>query len=146
MELLDFKILNTAIERLLNQKLAEFGITYTQATVIGYLKRNQGKEIFQKDIEYHLGLNHSTVSILLRRMEDKQMVKIQCLDSDRRYKKVSITAQALEISEQISVKIPASARNFIRKAAANQPNHEANDPKHQIIRFGACLLRQAPKK
>ena len=103
MELLDFKILNTAIERLLNQKLAEFGITYTQATVIGYLKRNQGKEIFQKDIEYHLGLNHSTVSILLRRMEDKQMVKIQCLDSDRRYKKVSITAQALEISEQISV-------------------------------------------
>ncbi len=105
MELLDFKILNTAIERLLNQKLAEFGITYTQATVIGYLKRNQGKEIFQKDIEYHLGLNHSTVSILLRRMEDKQMVKIQCLDSDRRYKKVSITAQALEISEQISVKI-----------------------------------------
>ena len=36
MDLIDFKIVNTAIERLLNKELAEFENTYTQATVIGY--------------------------------------------------------------------------------------------------------------
>lgn len=105
MELIDFKILNTAIERILNRELAEYGITYTQATVIGYLKKNLGEEVFQKDIEYHLGLTHSTVSILLGRMEDKKMVVIKSLPADRRYKSVKLTPKALEISEQIGDKI-----------------------------------------
>lgn len=105
MDLIDFKILNTAIERLLNKELTEFGITYTQATVIGYLKQNLDNEIFQKDIEYNLGLTHSTVSILLSRMEEKQMVVMKSLATDRRYKSVALTPQALEISEQIHRKI-----------------------------------------
>lgn len=105
MHLIDFKILNTAIERLLNRELAEYGITYTQATVIGYLKHNMGKEVFQKDIEYNLGLNHSTVSILLGRMEEKKIVEIKSHPSDRRCKCVYLTPKALEMSVQINIKI-----------------------------------------
>lgn len=105
MDLIDFKILNTAIERLLNQALSEYGITYTQATVIGYLKQNMSHEVFQKDIEYHLGLTHSTVSILLNRMEEKNMVSIQSLSTDRRYKRVILTERSMEISDTIHMKI-----------------------------------------
>ena len=105
MDLIDFKILNTAIERLLNKEMAGFGITYAQATVIGYLKQNMDKEIFQKDIEYNLGLTHTTVSLLLKRMEEKSMVAIENLASDRRYKIVMLTPQALKISEQLHSKI-----------------------------------------
>lgn len=105
MDLINIKILNTAIERLLNRELAEYGITYTQATVIGYLNQNFSKDIFQKDIEYNLGLTHSTVSLLLGRMEEKKMVLIQTSATDRRYKKVILTDKALDISERIHIKI-----------------------------------------
>ena len=105
MDLIDFKILNIAIERMLNKEMAEQGITYAQATVIGYLKQHPNDDIFQKDIEYSLGLTHSTVSILLNRMKEKGMVEFHSQKSDRRYKKVILTPKALEMSEQIHVKI-----------------------------------------
>ncbi len=105
MHLIDFKILNTAIERLLNKELSEFGITYTQATVIGYLKRNIDKEICQRDIEYNLGLTTPTVCSILSRMEEKQMILTHPSKADRRYKSISLTPQAVEMAEDISVKI-----------------------------------------
>ena len=72
MELIHIKVLNTAIERILNKELAEYDITYTQATVIGYLKHHPEQDICQKDIEINLGLTHPTVSSILSRMEEKK--------------------------------------------------------------------------
>jgi DNA-binding MarR family transcriptional regulator len=115
MHLIDFKILNTAIERLLNKELSEFGITYTQATVIGYLKRNIDKEICQKDIEYNLGLTTPTVCSILSRMEEKQMISTHTSKTDRRYKSISLTPQAVEMAEDISVRIDSiTAKLFFR--------------------------------
>ena len=105
MSLIDFKILNTAIERVLNKELAEFGITYTQATVIGYLKQNVGKEVCQKDIEYNLGLTHPTVSSILNRKEEKGMITTEQQNNDHRFKNVGLTKKAFEMSDKIHLKI-----------------------------------------
>lgn len=105
MELLQFKILNTAIERILNNEMSDIGLTYTQATVIGYLKRNMEKEICQKDIEYNLGLTHPTVSSILNRMEKSGMIDTEPLASDHRYKKIKPTEKAIRSSEIIHEKI-----------------------------------------
>lgn len=112
MELLQFKILNTAIERILNSEMADIGLTYTQATVIGYLKQNIGKDICQKDIEYNLGLTHPTVSSILSRMEDSGLIVTETLPSDHRYKKIIPTEEAVSLSECIHDKI-----NKIKKQA-----------------------------
>ena len=112
MELLQFKILNTAIERILNSEMADIGLTYTQATVIGYLKQNIGKDICQKDIEYNLGLTHPTVSSILSRMEDSGLIVTETLPSDHRYKKIIPTEEAVRLSECIHDKI-----NKIKKQA-----------------------------
>ncbi len=104
MELLQIKILNTAVERMLNQEMAELGITYTQSTVIGYLIENQDKDVCQRDIEFHLGLNHSTVSSILGRMELNGMLSIDVSESDKRYKKVCLTEKAISQSELIGEK------------------------------------------
>lgn len=101
MELINFKILNTAIERILNRELAEYKITYTQATVIGYLKHSTNKEICQKDIEVSLGLAHPTVSSILSRMEEKGMIETKCMKSDKRYKTINLTPKAIEIADDI---------------------------------------------
>ena len=95
MELIHIKVLNTAIERILNKELAEYDITYTQATVIGYLKHHPEQDICQKDIEINLGLTHPTVSSILSRMEEKNMIETRNMASDRRYKYIDLTEKAM---------------------------------------------------
>lgn len=74
MELLTIKMLNTAIERVMNREMSDLGLTYTQTTVIGYLLENRGQDICQRDIEYNLGLTHPTVSSILNRMEANGLI------------------------------------------------------------------------
>lgn len=105
MDIMEFKILNTAIERVLNQEMAELGITYTQATVIGYLNMNKDSEICQKDIEHGLGLTHPTVSSILNRLEEKNLILTEPLESDRRYKKIVLTDKSSAMTFAIKEKI-----------------------------------------
>lgn len=105
MDIINFKILNTAIERLLNQKMNELGITYTQATVIGYLKLKNDTLVFQKDIEINLGLTHPTVSSILKRLEEKKLIKADVYEEDKRLKKIALTKNSYEILGKIQSKI-----------------------------------------
>lgn len=105
MDIINFKILNTAIERLLNQKMNELGITYTQATVIGYLNLKKDTLVFQKDIEINLGLTHPTVSSILKRLEEKVLIKTEVYEGDKRLKKITLTKNSYEILGQIQSKI-----------------------------------------
>lgn len=105
MDIIEFKILNTAIERLLNKEMSELGITYTQATVIGYLNLNKNVEICQKDLELNLGVTHPTMSSILSRLEEKNFIKTEPLSSDKRYKKISLTKKSNEIINHIDTKI-----------------------------------------
>lgn len=105
MDLMEFKILNTAIERLLNQEMAELNITYTQATVIGYLSMHKGDEICQKDLEIGLGLTHPTLNSILSRLEDKELIQTEPLSSDRRYKKIALTTKSEAMHVVIKEKI-----------------------------------------
>lgn len=105
MDIINFKILNAAIERLLNQKMNELGITYTQATVIGYLNLKKDTLVFQKDIEINLGLTHPTVSSILKRLEEKSLIKTEVYEEDKRLKKITLTKNSYEILGQIQSKI-----------------------------------------
>ncbi len=105
MELMNIKILNTAIENILNREFAEFDITYTQATVIGFLNQHNSEEICQRDIEKALGLSHPTMSSILKRLDEKKLIKTQALATDRRYKKVELTDSSLQMVDTIQQKI-----------------------------------------
>jgi DNA-binding MarR family transcriptional regulator len=120
MELLQIKILNTAVERIMNQEMSELGMTYTQSTVIGYLLEHQDKDVCQRDIEYCLGLNHSTVSSILGRMEANRMICIETSPSDRRYKRVSLTEKAISQSEQIGEKYKKVKKILFHGISAEQ--------------------------
>lgn len=130
MDIMEFKILNTAIERILNQEMAELDITYTQATVIGYLNMNKNSDICQKDIEHGLGLTHPTVSSILNRLEEKKLIVTQPLESDRRYKKIVLTdkssSMTLAISEKIT-KITAKLFNGLSQMEIEQLSSTIND-------------------
>ncbi|MCD8148609.1 MAG: MarR family transcriptional regulator [Clostridiales bacterium] len=114
MELMSIKILNTAIENILNRELAEFDITYTQATVIGFLNQNRDHTVCQRDIETRLGLTHPTVSSILNRLEEKRMVRTEPLAEDRRYKKIELTEASQHIADQIQEKINRISRELLQ--------------------------------
>jgi DNA-binding MarR family transcriptional regulator len=105
MDLMEIKILNTAIERILNKEMAELGITYTQATVIGFLRKNESREICQKDVETSLGLTHPTVSSILSRLEEKGLIMTTPFSNDRRYKKIFLTDKSMDMADAIQRKI-----------------------------------------
>lgn len=105
MDIMEFKILNTAIERILNKEMAELDITYTQATVIGFLNMNQSKDICQKDIEHGLGLTHPTVSSILNRLEEKKLIVTEPLETDKRYKRIILTSKSSDMAMAIKEKI-----------------------------------------
>ncbi len=107
MNLLYIKMLNTAIKRELNRGMAEYGMTYAQASVLGLLYELQSENVCQKDVEFHLGLSHPTVSSILLRLEEKGLIAAEQLPSDRRFKRLVPTRKALSLRHRIGASVSA---------------------------------------
>lgn len=120
MELLQIKMLNTAVERILNREMASLGLTYAQTTVMGFLLENRRKEVCQRDIEYNLGLSHPTISSILSRMEEGGLVCSEVRSADRRYKKIVLTEKALSLSKQIRKKYKSFESKLFLGISAEQ--------------------------
>lgn len=119
MEIIKFKILNTAIERILNNEMSSLGITYTQATIIGYLYIYQDSEICQKNIESDLGVTHSTMSSILSRLQQKKLISTELFPTDKRFKRVFLTTEGFRLVSDIEKKI-----EIISKKLFNNLNEE----------------------
>lgn len=133
MDIMEFKILNTAIERILNKEMAELDITYTQATVIGFLNMNQSKDICQKDIEHGLGLTHPTVSSILNRLEEKKLIITEPLETDRRYKRIILTSKSSDMVLAIKEKI-AKITDQLFSGFAEEEINKLSDVVEALIR------------
>ena len=59
--------------------------------ILGYLAHNSHKDIFQKDIENTFCVRRSTVSKVLRLMEEKGFIRRIDVDYDARLKKIVLT-------------------------------------------------------
>lgn len=73
--------------------------------IIGYLAENEGKEIFQRDIEEHFSLRRSTVSSMLQLMEKKGLIIRESVDYDARLKRLSLTEKAREMLDRMNIYI-----------------------------------------
>jgi DNA-binding MarR family transcriptional regulator len=89
----------------MNRQLAKYDLTGTQGIVIGFLKRNQDKEICQKNLEREFDLSHPTMSSILNRLESKGLIATAPLPKDRRYKKVFLTEKGLALDKEIFASI-----------------------------------------
>ena len=89
------KIISNAYTRALTGNLQSYGLTQSQAHIIGFLINNGGRAVCQHDIETNLGLKHPTVTGLLERLRIKGFVTFG-EGEDRRCKTVSVTQKALD--------------------------------------------------
>lgn len=78
-------------------------VTGTNGWVIGYLVSHQDRDIFQRDFEEEFSMRRSTISQVLKLMEEKGLINRVPVDSDARLKKVVLTDKALKFHETMKV-------------------------------------------
>lgn len=73
-------------------------ITGNNGWIIGFLSENEGREIYQKDLEDHFTITRSTASKVLSLMERKHLIQRQAVAQDARLKRIVLTEKAKKIA------------------------------------------------
>lgn len=79
----------------------EFDTTWMQMSVIDFVSHRKDVETFQRDIEFEFFIQRSTATVLLQRMEKKDLLYRRSSQSDARQKSVYLTDKAKALEEQI---------------------------------------------
>ena len=75
--------------------------TGVQGWILGYLCENQGREIFQRDIQEHFSIRRSTVTGILQLMERNGLITRSSVERDARLKKLELTPRGVELHERV---------------------------------------------
>jgi len=69
-------------------------LTPMHGFIIGYINRNSGRDVFQKDIEKTFSYRRSTASTVLGLMEEKGLIERRPVEYDARLKKLVLTEKS----------------------------------------------------
>ena len=67
--------------------------------ILKYLARNEDHDVYQKDIEEHFSVTRSTVSKVVKLMEEKGLIQRLPVPGDARLKKLVLTEQGRAVHE-----------------------------------------------
>lgn len=82
-----------------NRHLKELNITAEQADSLTFFYFNDDKSI--SDLKEHLHISHQTARGIVKRLEEKELVKLSVSESDGRYKTVSLSEKGIHIAERL---------------------------------------------
>lgn len=92
------KFIHGRVNTKINKNLAEFNLTGVQHEILCFIDRNEKeKDIFQKDIEKCLKLTNPTVTGIVKRLEEKEMIARYPSKEDARYKCLHVTEKGREV-------------------------------------------------
>lgn len=94
------KITEKEIERRLNDKAQDMGLTSSQMQAMHFICRKSG-QICQKDMEERFDLTHATVSGIITRLEAKRFIETRPDDADKRRKVIYATEKAFACNDEI---------------------------------------------
>lgn len=77
------------------------GMSAINAWIIDYLMENEGKDIFQKDIEKNFKIGKSSIAGTLKMMEEKNFIIRQPVQGDARLKRVCLTDKGREYARKM---------------------------------------------
>ena len=96
------------LQRLIHQKVEVFkmeskdDLTLVQAHTLRYLDEHKDEDVFQRDIEKVLNVRRSTCTEILNVLERDGYIERHSVESDKRLKKLVLTAKAKELHVTIS--------------------------------------------
>lgn len=74
-----------------------YDLTGTQMSIIDFISYGLKEEYFQQDIEKEFNIQRSTTTVLLQRMEKKELIYRQVSQKDARQKSVHLTQKAQDL-------------------------------------------------
>ncbi len=78
-------------------------VTGTNMRIIRFLKANENRDIYQKDVEKEFGITRSTASRVLVLMEEKGLVQRLSVEHDARLKKLILTEKSTKLGEDMRI-------------------------------------------
>lgn len=104
---IQLRMLNNAVRRYLDHysvvKKEIDSVSCSNGWIVGYIceMKEQGREVYQRDLENNFGITRSTASKVLGLMEKKGLVERTSVSHDARLKKIIPTERSLEIGRVI---------------------------------------------
>ncbi|HCX63665.1 MAG TPA: MarR family transcriptional regulator [Eubacteriaceae bacterium] len=89
-------------------------VTGTNLWIIAYLAENKYKDVYQRDLEKNFSTTRSTVSKVLKRMEEKGYLQRVPDSKDNRLKKLLLTEKAMKMDEEIHKEILAFESELLK--------------------------------
>lgn len=93
-------LISRHIENLNNFQYVD-SITGTNSWIIAYIAKNKDKDIFQRDLEKRFSLTRSTISRVVKLMEQKGLIQRISVSYDARLKKLVLTSKAQDLHQAI---------------------------------------------
>ena len=126
------KFINGRVVTKINKNLVEFNLTGVQHEILCFIDRNEHEgDVFQKDIEKCLKLTNPTVTGIVKRLEEKEMI-VRCPSSnDARYKCLHVTEKGKEV---ICKSFNFGANNIEKKLIKGMSHDEVKMLKHLLYK------------
>lgn len=122
------KIAANQITQELDNFAKQYDMTQMQMSIIDYLSRQGNKEMFQRDIEKEFFIQRSTATVLLQRMEKRELLYRKTSITDARQKSVYLTQKSRDLETKIN--------DYMK---SHQDKLEANFSKSEIASFEKIL-------
>lgn len=91
-----------SITQCFNRAFEQYDITFPQSRVMAYLIRQQELgDVNQRDLEGALGIKASSISSLVRNLENKGFVECKRRAADARNKSITLTEKGLAVQHQL---------------------------------------------
>lgn len=95
------KIVNTVIEKELNNRFAEmfkkYSLTGAQISLLVFLYDSKGRTITQKEIADTFVLSHPTIRGIVKRLEDNNLIATSHLKNDQRQIVLTLSAKGFAL-------------------------------------------------
>ncbi len=100
-----------------------FCLSQIQHWILHYLDKNQGKDVFQKDLEEEFHASRSTISGTLQVMERNGLIARTAVGWDARLKKITLTEKSLELTRRAKENVD-KMEALLRKGLTQEESEE----------------------
>lgn len=87
----------------MDRNLEKSGLTNSQMHVLMYLLHHPDQKVTQKCLCQEFEVKHSTMSGILNRMKDKNLIDIKIDEDNKKFKNIYVTKEAYGIKEKLDL-------------------------------------------
>ncbi|MCD8180199.1 MAG: MarR family transcriptional regulator [Firmicutes bacterium] len=85
-----------------NNHLKELDMTVSQMHILMFVVHSEESAVLQKDIERFFNLKHPTLVGLLKRMEKKELIRVEKNPEDRRGNRVAVLEKGMRTAAELA--------------------------------------------